>query len=417
MRFSYFALLLMTASLSAQTPGDNTTAETPKSSSLRIGMHVSSEFDDNASFGTTNSGVKDVISTAGIDMNWDVVRPRWQWKLGYKPGFTKSYNISSYDSLSQTSTAELQHQWTRRLGFSVQSSYSLSNNPFDSLRQQLSAEDSQHLVTPNASALNASFRRNVLLTGGEVYYLLTRHSKITLGGDWSHLIYEDGTGRGHEFENTHSIGSDVAYSLQLSKPYTTGVSYRLQFIKAQTVSTDVLVHNVNWTNKFDLTPTMRIGLAFGPESSRTRRTGLSAAEITELSWAGEASYDWSKNDSGIGLTWSRGITDGAGLEGAVRQQSVRASARHALGKRSSVSVFASYNTNEGIGRSLIGDKFETLSAGVDYSRELSSRVNLSMAYWRVQELSSRNFLTVVRAGDHNRISASISYHFDFPVRF
>src|ERR1700751_868485 len=153
-----------------------------------MGLRMSEEFDDNA-LNDNLSKQGSLVTVLEPHVRWTLSGSRTQWNLDYRPGFSKGYPVSAYDSRSQLFDTGLQVALTRRLRIRLRERLLRSTNVFDQLRQSELAAGSSVLDRPNNSVVAAS-RENNEQVSGDLIYALNRRTSFGASGAFYAVGYK-----------------------------------------------------------------------------------------------------------------------------------------------------------------------------------------------------------------------------------
>src|SRR5262249_55228692 len=105
------------------------------------------------------------------------------------------------------------------------------------------------------------------------------------------------------------------------------------------------------------------------------------------------------------------VSDGGGVLGAVELSSATLDFRSQLSRGWTAGLAASYDYNRPLTGNLRSRSYASASAGV--TRMLSQNLSLDIRYWRVRQAGSGAL--AADSADHNRVSTSLVYDFNFPL--
>jgi hypothetical protein len=416
-------LLLSEIVLRAQTltlpvlPGETVVrARETDRSTFSIGLRMSEEFDDNTLSNNLDKQAS-AITLFEPHIGWTLANSRAQWMLDYRPGLSKSYPISIYDSRSQLFDTSLQLKPAKRLRLRLRESFLSSKNIFDQLQQSELTSGSRVLDRPNNPVLAASRETNQQ-AGADVTYTLTPRTAIGASGAFYAVTYKSAVDA-QELGNATSIGTHGFLSHRSSKHNLIGLNYNLQNLITQHGRSRALVHGILYTDALVIRPDMSFSFFVGPQ--RSVLTGAPAASSVEFaparpadwSWSGGANYIWSGTRTSLSAGMSRRISDGAGVQGIVQLSSATAEVRRQLTKQWKGQLLVSADRNKPLGVDSTALSYVSFAGGL--SRALSPRLSLEFQYWRIHQTASAAKATSFLA-DHNRVSMSIAYDFEGPIQ-
>jgi len=416
-------LLLSEIVLRAQTasfpilPGETVVpAKEPARSIFAAGVRMSEEFDYNTLSNNLDKQAS-VVTILEPHVSWTLANPRAQWLLDYRPGFSKGYPISIYDSRSQLFDTTLQLQPVKRLKVRLRESFLSSKNIFDQLQQSEAALGSSVLDRPNSSVFIASRETNEQV-GGDLTYALTRRTAVGAGGTFYAVNYKS-AGDAQELNNANSIGTHAFLSYRSSRHNLSGLDYNLQNLTTQQGRSRALVQGLLYTDSILVRPGMSFSLFIGPQHLHLSGTRTVSTVETETlpqagwNWSGGANYTWSGTRTVVTVGVSRRISDGAGVQGIVRLSSATAELRRHITKQWKGRLLVSADRNSPIATDSMALSYLSFATGV--SRTLHHRLSLEFQYWRMHQTGSALESTSLLA-DHNRIAVSFVYDIKGPLQ-
>jgi len=398
------------------------TSETERSNYLRGGLSGTVAYQDNVFSEVGNVG-SDVSYTLGPFITLDLTRPRYRLDFTYSPGFTFYQRHSSLDQTSQALGLNFSFRLSPHVTFTAQDSFAktsaflgpLSFNGMDTLPNPLESPNLS-LVAPVADTLiNAA---NV-----SVSYQFELNDMVGVTGSYSILNYLNRNQVPGLFDST-SEGGGAYYNHRFQNRNYLGVNYEFQrfvtdtsLLQLGTGQLETRTNSIYGTYTLYIKPTFSLTAFAGPQYSDTfggtlvPQTMWSPSEGGSLSWQGQ--------ETSFAASFSRRITDGGGLPGAVRANIADASVRAQFTKTLIGSASADYATNAVLDSAFLGG-FEgglnghSLSESVSVVRTFGEHWSGSVAYLHLHQ-SYANISTFNVAPNQNRASISISYHFERPL--
>ncbi len=423
-------LLLGVISLSAQSsrppgvPGEMPPSavgeEASKNDVLVSGFRISSDFDDNA-LNDNHNKQSNVVTILEPRMGWRFSRPRVEWTLDYRPGFSVSHPLPAYNSRSQLLDTGVRFRLNKRLELRLRDTFLESKNPFDRLHQPEFMTGFGILDRPNDSILSPTARRSSEQAGLDLTYALGAHTIVGTSGSFFTVRYSAAAGglQSRQVpENTTSANGHAFYSHHLTRRTWIGFDYNVQNLISRGSRSRSLIHTVFYNQTMSLTPNMRVSVFAGPQHSFTRAensifiVGSETVSGSSWHWAGGATYDWSGPRASLRASVFRKMSDGGGVLGPVQLSGATLEFRRQLTQRWTADLIASYDYNQaltGAPRTL-----SYVSAAGGMSRMLSQNLSLDFRYWRVRQVGS-GILATGYSADHNRVSTSLAYDFKFPL--
>jgi hypothetical protein len=158
-----------------------------------------------------------------------------------------------------------------------------------------------------------------------------------------------------------------------------------------------------------LRPTFSFSLFGGPQYSNTQQFGVPV--MRGWSPAGGGSMSWQGKLTSVAASYSRSINGGGGLAGAVRLDNANASFRRQLARTLSMSIGASYASNNVLDASPgFNSNGHSISGNTSVQRQIGERLNLQFQYTRLHQ-SYSDVAAISSIPDRNRAAVMISYQF------
>ena len=168
------------------------------------------------------------------------------------------------------------------------------------------------------------------------------------------------------------------------------------------------------------TSTFSISFFGGPQHSDTIQPAeplLLPQPTTLRQWtpAAGASLNWQGRLSNFAFSYSRVISSGGGLIGAVQMNSATASFRQQITRYLSGSVSGGYTQNQVLATALgTGNNGHSASGTASLQQQLGPHINLQLGYTRLHQVYS-NVAVLAATPDTNREFVSITYQFSRPL--
>jgi hypothetical protein len=394
---------------------------------LLIGTESSFSYDNNALNSTPTQS--DFIAAIYPHLALNVTRQRLGATLTYIPGLTySSANIPSYDLMSQALGATFSYRLTQRLTLDMRESFSSSSNPFDSLRNSSLLPQFGVLNTPTAVSWNL-IPKTIEIAEADSTYKFTGRTSGYVRLAYEYLDYQQAVGSSHLVDlSQQSTSQLMSFGLghQLSLRSTTGVQFTSQVLDFGRGTVRTTAETLAYEFQRSITPSIVVSALVGPQYLDTRQSllsgeaatvGLPTQSVCMWSWMGGATISWTVKHNGLFASAVRQIGTGIGLQGNVRQTIISFQAQHKIGKRSALDVFTSYNMNEPLiqNRLNVGSSNSYLSAGGEFSRNLTDRWTLRCTVWAIRQGAGSN-ADPQYSGNHNRAAISLSYQLTKPLR-
>jgi hypothetical protein len=228
--------------------------------------------------------------------------------------------------------------------------------------------------------------------------LATQKSDMTTVETNYHFALNDLIGASGSFFDTHF--SNAAAGAQLANTQTAtgsafwlhqlfhgdwgGLSYRFQRITFSPVG-ETLVHSFMAVDTVSLSKQFTLTGFVGPQYSNNQGLipgALQPTQSIEWSVAGGAEFGWRNQHTSASAGYSRIISDGGGLLGAVRLQTVHGNFRRQLTARWAAALTASYGTNDSLTVPFVNSasSINVTSAGISVERNVAKSLGFRMGY-------------------------------------
>jgi hypothetical protein len=389
------------------------TSET-RANYLRGGLVFSSAYDDNVTVGTTGKPVGDVSYSAWPTISLDQTRSRLHWVLSYSPGFTFYQKTTARNETDQNFATDFKYRMSPHVTLSLRDSFQKTSNLLNQPNSDLSRPVSGGVFVPNDSVIApiADVLRN---TGNATLtYQFSANGMIGASGTFTNLHYPTQV-QVPGLSDSSSRGGSAFYNHRLSKMHYIGATYQYQmFVANPTVGqSETQAHSAFLFYTLYLKPTFSISLFGGPQYSDTEQFRVPPAKA--WSPAAGGSLSWQGRLTSFAASYSRRISDGGGLAGAVHSNTGDASLRRQVTRTLSASIGADY-TNSGVLVALptFSSGGHTISGSASVERQIGAHLNLGAQYTRLHQ-SYSGIAAISGTPDRNRVSVSLAYQFSRPL--
>jgi hypothetical protein len=393
----------------------------PQPDFFMLGLQVSTNTDDNALYDNANRHSR-IFTRIEPRFTCNFSQPRLKWTVDYRPGLNMDYGVSTYTSVSHLLEAKLDYSLTKRLRVNLRTSFLESKDPFDRLRESRLSQGGQ-FQDPRADSFIAQATRT---TSGqaalELSYALGPHSTLGVSGSFLRAKYNALAGPGQqaasELENASTIGGRAFYSHHLTRAQWTGFEYNVQNLTSRAARSQHLVQSLLYSHTLGFAPNQTLTVLAGPERSAMHHSpgvfldASTRSQSEQWGWASVATYKWTGPLTSVIAGWSHRISDG-GLLGPVRLSGGTAELRQKFAPKWRADFLVGYNRSRTLA---IGPgTFSYASAAAGITRALNQSLFLELRYWRVHQTAS-SAPAAAYLGDHNRISASLTYDLNNRLR-
>ncbi len=385
-----------------------------RSNYLRGGVTFNTAYSDNVLGSATGTPVSDVSYSVWPTIALDTTTPRLHTVLTYAPGFTFYQRTSSRNEQDENVSFEtdyrLSQHVTVNLHDSLQKSSSVFNQPGEGLGGQVSGSTlagNDSVIAPLADRLSNSGNAGIS-------YQYGANAMIGASATFTNLHYPD-PAEVPGLYDAASRGAEGFYSYRFSRQHYVGVTYQYQELLSYVQGT-----NQAQTDGFFVFYTFYSGPRFsfslfggpqywsaGPQYLSATQTPAAAAQ----SWtpAGGGSLNWQARHNSLAISYSRMVSGGGGLIGAVKLDSASTSVRQQLTRNLSASLAGGYANNDVLADAALGG--HSFSGSAALQRQIGEHLNVQAGYTRLHQ----NYSFTSTNPETNREWVSVSYQFSRPL--
>lgn len=389
-------------------------SESERSNYLRGGVNVGATYDDNALLRP-----HDTVANTGVsvfpNISLEQARSRVKWSLGYAGGFTVNQRIA--DQASQDVKFDSQFRLSPHVTLRLAEGFSYSSGFFDSGNSSGAGTGSGG---PNPSLLLPANKQLSNSTVGEINYHFALRDLVGASGSYSSLHFHD-VPAGTQLVDTQTASGSAFWLHGLFGRDWAGVAYHFQRVTFDP-NGETLVHSMMFVNTITLPNRFTLSGFIGPEYSSnqglTPSGGGTALNFNDWSVAGGIDAGWQKDHTSVAAGYSRQISDGGGLLGAVRLQGVHGNVRQQLAPGWAASVGASYGKNESLTIPVSGSasKINSASLTAGLERNLGKSLALRVSYaHEFQEQLGATDPSLQGTAHRNRFSVTLGYQWSRPL--
>ena len=394
-------------------------AELERSNYLRGGLNVSAAYDDNpllAPGGASSNTSVSIFPNISIEES----SSRMRWKLGYAGGLTINRSLANQNQDSQNLNFDSQYRLSPHVNLRVAENFSLVTGFFDAGNGAgiiSSGGPNASLITPLSTLrssgttveTNYHFALNDLMgASGSFYDLHFSNVSNPSAGTQTIPLTDSQTASGSAFWLHRIFGADWG-----------GISYRFDRLTFNSGGGESRVHSFLAVDTLNLSKRVTLTGFIGPQYSDNQGIAPPATQSTESSgWsvAGGAEGGWRDERTSVSAGYSRSISDGGGVLGSVRLQSVHVNFRRELRPGWVASLNVLHGTNdELIGPPGSASSINLTSAGVSLERNVGKSIGLRFGY--SHDVQEEFFVAPASTQDahRNRFYATLSYQWAKPL--
>ncbi|HEV2287802.1 MAG TPA: hypothetical protein VGR81_02500 [Candidatus Acidoferrales bacterium] len=406
---------------SGQMPAAIPSASAELENVFQMNLSAGTHFDDNVLPGLTprqwDSGY--IFSPS---FGFTETLPRVDWGVDYGPGIDISQNLNYRNQFTQKFDGHVTWLTSARGTLMAQQYYLVSTDPFAQLGQGNNLPGPG--VSPNQSVYLPNIRRTQIVSNALYSYQIGEHTMFGLGGGFNQERFDNTPHSGPTTALIYSqVASGEAYiSHQFNAKNQLGVQYGLQVLKFPRQNARTTTHSFEVFDQMNISPTSSFTLYGGPEYSQTANEielSLGFIVITipvsanQWSAAGGVIYNWIGNRVAVSVDYSRRVSDGGGLVGAVELNTGSAKLTTRLTSR-----WSFFTTVAGSSDQLLASSSSSQGSMLTYSGE----VGLQQQIWRdvamnwfYERLNETGGFAGFPVGNHDIAGASLTYTFTKPL--
>jgi hypothetical protein len=360
-----------------------------RSNYLRGGVTFTSAYSDNVLAGTTGTPVSDISYSVWPTLALDETTTRLHAVLTYAPGFTFYQRLSSRNEADENLGLELQYRLSPHVTLSGHDGLQKSSDAFNQPGQGLAAGVSgsaqgfnDSIVAPLAPRLSNNANLGIS-------YQFSPHAMIGASGSFGNLHYPNSSEVPGLYDSA-TRGGSAFYSYRLAAHHYLGATYQYQDLlsyptggTSQTQTDSFLLFYT-----YVASPAFSISLYGGPQyysaGPQYGNAGTAPLPPTQA-WtpAAGASLSWHALHTGMAASYSRGVSGGSGLIGAVQLDVASLSLRQQITHNFDAGLSAAYANNAVLAGSALGGHSVSGSAAIE--RLVGTHLNLQAGYTRLHQ--------------------------------
>ena len=381
---------------------------------LRGGLVFGGAYDDGAAVSSNGQPVSDASYSMWPSISVDQTRSRFHWALSYNPGFTFYQKTSLRNEADQNLALDSKFRLSPHVTLSVRDSFQKTSNVLNQTNSDLAQPVSGAVFAPNNSLIAPVADRLRNTANATLSYQFGANRMIGVSGTFTNLHYPNQAQVPGLYDSS-SRGGSAFYNYRLSKMHYVGATYQYQmFLAYATVGqSETQAHSIFVFYTLYLKPTFSISVFGGPQYSDTTQFEVPASR----SWspAGGASMGWQGRVTSFAASYSRAISDGGGLVGAVYANNANGALRRQLTRTLSASMGAGYASNIVLAAlPMFNTGGHTISGNASVQRQVGEHLNLQLQYMRLHQ-SYTDIAALSSVPNRNRESITISYQFVRPL--
>lgn len=401
--------------ISGQLPSATPQSEEASPNELTASITAGASYDDNV-FPNVSPRQWDIEYSITPRISLDETRSRIIWGLSYAPGLRLSQNLLYRNYFSQEFAGDLAWQVSPHGTLSAQQYYLVTTDPFAGF----STTQPGPTISPNETIYVPNIRQTMLLSNALYSFQASARTTMGVGGSFEQQKYDTipRTGNSTPLLNAQLASGKAYISQQLSAREQLGFQYSLQVMKFPQTDARTTTHSFLVFNQINLSSNTSLTLYGGPEYSLTAgqvvlNLGFIVVTIpvntTQWSASGGVLYNWTGHRLATSIDFSRRVSDGGALLGAVELTSGSAQLSWQLTPSWSLS-----STISGAEDQLLttNGQLRTYSGQIALLRRLGRRLQMRFYDERLNQTGS---ITGLSVGNRDVIGAALTYSFLRPL--
>ena len=390
-------------------------SEMARSNYLRGGLNVGAAYDDNALLGTNGAQGNtsySVFPSLALEESWSRVR----WTLAYAGGFTFNQRLTNQNQGSHDLNFDSQFRLSPHVNLRIAENFALSTGFFDGgngVAVSGTGGPNASLITPLAT------QRTSLTTAGANYHFAL-NDVIGASGSFYDMHFTNAPADSLLVDTRTATGS-AFWLHRIFRHNWAGASYSYERLTFDPSGGETLVHSFALVDTIGLSRGFTFSGFVGPEYSDNRGLVPGADTISQFhNWsvAGGVEAGWRSARTSVSTGYSRRITDGGGLLGAVRSQTARGDLRRELFPGWAVQLGGSYGNNKALTVASSGSAstINVTSVSASLERNVGKSLGLHFGYAHdFQQQSGVADPTQKLDAHRNRFFVTLSYQWAKPL--
>ena len=391
-------------------------SELERSNYLRGGVNVGAVYDSNPlllSSGTDSNTSESIFPSIRIEES----SSRMRWTLGYAGGLTVNQKITNQNQGSHNLNFDSQYRLSPHVNLRVAENFSMTTGFFDAGN---GAEVVAGSAGPNASLIAPLSTQRSSVTTVETNYHFALNDLIGASGSFYDLHFTN-VPAGTQLTNSQTATGSAFWLHRLIDKDWGGFTYRYDRITFNPGGGESRVHSFLAMNTLSLSNRFTLTGFIGPQYSENQGLvpgALQSTQSRDWSVAGGAEGGWANQRTSLSAGYSRTISDGGGVLGVVRLQTVHGTFRRELVPGWAIALTASHGTNQSLIVPSANDasSINLTSAGISLERNVGKSIGLRLGYAHdFQEQFGLLASNPTVNANRNRFLVTLSYQWARPI--
>ncbi|HKW88063.1 MAG TPA: hypothetical protein VJN21_04840 [Candidatus Acidoferrales bacterium] len=404
------------ASAGGQVPPTVPTSEAPASNVFEFGLSMGATYDSKLFVNSSTGSTSDIRYAVTPRFALTKSLPRLLLDLRYSPGLEVSEHRLYQSLFSNNFGGGITYTPTDRTAITARQQYNISTDPFNSLGGPIGPL--------GQSTFLPGFKETSLLSNATISHQFSQFNTLGIGGSFADRKYENSRQSQPTVNLIQSrIASGNAYFTHVNSPRNTiGLQYQGQALEFPQQNARTFIHAFSILDVITFSSHASLTLFGGPDYSLTSNQVefslggiIIQIPLKKNSWSGAGGAIVSLRGERAAFTgeFSRGISEGGGLLGAVSMTSGRLDLVERLTKNWDIDMNGSgAESNLISASSSVTPQLLNYGGGASLRRALGRNVTFQFFYQRRNQ-SSSNFNGSF--GNHNVGGASLDIHFLHPL--
>jgi hypothetical protein len=378
-------------------------SETPRTNVLTGGVVLGAAYGN----GILATGASDVSYSVSPNIAFNQTRSRLNWDLSYSPGFTFYQKYSSLNQSNQNVASKFSYRLSPHVTFSAQEAFTKSIGGYIQPCQE-TGSSCGGINSPNTSILAPNTDTITNASNAQITYQFSPGGMVGVTGNFSELHYPD-QAQVPGLNDSNAAGGGGYYTHRLSGKHYVGATYQYQKYLTHPEGFATQAHSLMLFYTFYLQRAISFSIFGGPQYTDSYGPLLI---LTMHSWSpgGGGSLNWQGQHTSLMASYSRRISDGGGLQGAVSFNGADASIRHQFTAAWIGTLGADYSVNKLLDAELADNTSgHSISGTAALQRQLGQHFSLVAGYLRLHQ--SYGIKAIDSVPNRDRVWLSIGYQF------
>jgi hypothetical protein len=386
-------------------------SEMERSNYLRAGLNVSATYDDNPlllSSGQSSNTSESIFPNIKIDQTTS----RMHWTLGYAGGLTVNQKFTSQNQGSHNVIFDSRYRLSPHVNLRVAENFSLTTGFFDAGNEvggiANSGGPNESLITPLATQRSS-------VTTVETNYHFALNDLIGASGSFYDLHFTN-VPVGTQLTDSQTATGTAFWLHKLFGADWGGITYRFDRLTSNVGDSETRVHSFFVVDTLSLSKRLTLTGFVGPQYSENQGLAPNGLPPAPNAWlvAGGAEGSWKNQNTAVLIGYSRTVSDGGGLLGAVRLQNVYGNFRLQLAPGWATAVNFNRGSNQAL--TLPPSSITLTSAGISLERNVGKSFGFRMGYSHdFQQESGQPGPIPSFDASRNRVFVTLSYQWAKPL--